>query len=478
MQPGRVRLGDHDERPETLLEGNGETLLRLESAIGIEEVPAAVQWHEGMLLAPQHFQVLSQRLERLLHYQVASVFPFCWGVRRLELDDAKLGAGLFRVLALDAIMPDGLVVHFSAEHGSELDLVLTEEADDLRRAPKLVYLTVPRRGGDTSAVPGTLARYRSVDGPVVRDENTGEGELRIPRIEPRLSLSLGDQPPAAYTALPIAEIGFRNEGFAPTPYVAPCLAVPLTSPLGRLCQAVARRLRETAARLAERARAGKGGPDATIVLETHRMIACLVDALPHFEAVLSTGVAHPAQLYYALTMVLGRISSLSPGQVPPALKPYRHENPRAAFEEACVFAIRMLDRVHDTYIEIPFVRERPGFFALSIQPAWLARDLTVGLRIRPDGTKEAVHDWISQARIGSRSELDRLASDRVSGAARSIVAGDDELQLYPSQGMLLVRIKSDPIFIKPGEALCVVGTGDMDERAGPSEIVLYVKVAG
>lgn len=33
-----------------------------------DDLPAAVQWHEGMLLAPQHFQVRALRQEELLHW--------------------------------------------------------------------------------------------------------------------------------------------------------------------------------------------------------------------------------------------------------------------------------------------------------------------------------------------------------------------------------------------------------------------------
>ena len=51
-----------------------------------QEVPAAIQWHEGMLLAPQHFQQLGARQERLLHYHVETVSPFHYGVRSLRLD--------------------------------------------------------------------------------------------------------------------------------------------------------------------------------------------------------------------------------------------------------------------------------------------------------------------------------------------------------------------------------------------------------
>jgi len=39
-------------------------------------VPAAVHWHEGMLLAPQHFQRAALRSEALQAYHITAASPF------------------------------------------------------------------------------------------------------------------------------------------------------------------------------------------------------------------------------------------------------------------------------------------------------------------------------------------------------------------------------------------------------------------
>src|SRR5262249_28543467 len=48
------------------------------------DLPAAIQWYEGMLLAPQHFQQSSLRQEALLAYHLAALSPYHWGVSRLD----------------------------------------------------------------------------------------------------------------------------------------------------------------------------------------------------------------------------------------------------------------------------------------------------------------------------------------------------------------------------------------------------------
>src|SRR5258708_20085801 len=69
-----------------------------------------------MLLAPQHLQQLAQRAEGLLYYHIRTATPFVWGGRRLEIEKALLASGIFRVRALEAIMPDGLVVSYSGSN--------------------------------------------------------------------------------------------------------------------------------------------------------------------------------------------------------------------------------------------------------------------------------------------------------------------------------------------------------------------------
>ena len=49
---------------------------RHDSILPASDIPEAIQWHEGMLLAPQHFQQLAWRQETLLHYATLAASPF------------------------------------------------------------------------------------------------------------------------------------------------------------------------------------------------------------------------------------------------------------------------------------------------------------------------------------------------------------------------------------------------------------------
>ena len=63
-----------------------------------EPPPDRIQWHEGMLLSPQHFQQESARVDALLAWHGLIANPYGWGVRTLEIDQGLLATGLLRGL--------------------------------------------------------------------------------------------------------------------------------------------------------------------------------------------------------------------------------------------------------------------------------------------------------------------------------------------------------------------------------------------
>ncbi len=122
-------------------------------------------------------------------------------MRRLRVDHVLLIEGIFRVLELEAVMPDGLIIthHHAPDQALELDLKGRE--NDLRKSPGRVHLAVPALHTGKGAADGRLPRYDSVEGPEIPDENTEDAGLRIPRLMPRPSLLFMERPPAKYTSM-------------------------------------------------------------------------------------------------------------------------------------------------------------------------------------------------------------------------------------------------------------------------------------
>ena len=56
----------------------------MNETMNARDIPAAIHWHEGLLLTPQHFQQLTSRHEALVQYSAAVYSPYCWGLRRFK----------------------------------------------------------------------------------------------------------------------------------------------------------------------------------------------------------------------------------------------------------------------------------------------------------------------------------------------------------------------------------------------------------
>ncbi len=437
------------------------------------KLPDAIQWHEGMLLAPQHFQQMTIRNDDLLHYQLEAAVPFHWGIKSLTIDTVLLIEGTFRLLEVEAIMPDGLVVYHTQATEGNLEVDLTPFTDEMAQKPVSIYLVVPAKKEGQVSARGTLARYSSAEGRPVIDENTGESELSIPRLVPRLSLLITDKPPQKYTALPLARASYKNETYSMTDYLAPCLNVSLKSPIGRMCSAVSRRLREKSVFLAERISSPAAALKGPMSLETKLLIHAMVSGLPGFEALLSTGRAHPYTLYLSLCAILGNLSALGTGLVPPVLAPYNHDDLFANFDETRAYIFRVIDEgILESHTAIPFDFEN-GVFSLRLIRAWTSPTIVVGVRGRTAMLEEEVMAWFDESLISSDIHVESLKEKRIRGADRERIDGDEEL--LPTRGVTLYSVKTDAEFVSPDKKLQVFNTSDPTNKRGPAEIILYVR---
>jgi len=436
-------------------------------------LPAAIQWHEGMLLAPQHFQQLSLRHEELFHYHLMTIAPFYWGIHRLRVDSTLLIDGTLRVLELEAVMPDGLVVSHFGQEGNGLEIDLTPYTEEMKERALTIHLVVPTKKAGIASTKGDLARYDSVEGRPVVDENTGESELSIPRLKPRLGLLVTDTPPQKYSTFPLVRVAYKNETFTMTEYIPPTLTVPTKSAIGEICSSVAHRLREKAVFLSERVRSPSSAMKGALLLETKSMIQGLVSDLPHFEAVLNTGASHPYPLYLSLCSLVGRLAGLGMGLIPPVLESYDHNDLRAAFEQAKEFIFRMIDEgILETHTPIPFGFDN-GIFGLRLEEGWMTQTLVIGVRARAGMTEKDVLDWMEESLIGSSSKIESMKRKRILGASRKRIEGDKEL--IPVTGVVLFSVKAERQFIEPDELLQIFNTSDPAGKRSPAEIVLYVR---
>lgn len=437
-------------------------------------IPESIQWHEGLLLTPQHFQQMSLRQEALLQYVSAGLAPFSWGVRHYSIDEASLAGGTLRVDELEAVMPDCLVVSHDARRGERLQADLAPHAEQMKERPVAVHVAVAARETD-ALTRGDLPRYYSVDGEPVADESTGEGQLRIPRLRPKLALLVTNDPPAKYVSFPLAKVAYRDKSFALAEFAPPTLSLshPRQSPLRDMCSAVAGRLRKKADTLADQLRKPTAGGRAGFSLETEHIIRSLVTRLPQLEAVLGTGVSHPYPVYLALCSVLGHVYAMGRDMIPPKLDPYDHNDLLTTFRQVLDLISHKIDQnVVSTHEVYPFNYEGGGVFSIPFKGAWAQRRLALGLRGAAGVSEQELAAWGRECVIGSESRMQWMRVTRILGARRELAERDGDF--VPPRGVVLFALRPDPEFVEPEQPLQIFNTGERDRTGRPAEIVLYV----
>lgn len=443
------------------------------------DIPDAIQWHEGMLLTPDHFQQMNARQEMLVGYGLAC-FPYQWGVRRFDWDANLLASGLLSVTELEAVMPDGLVV--TVQTSGDLQLDLKPCAEQMKQAPLPLCLVVPAR--KTAATEGGLERYESVPatpdtGP---DEEAAQDGSAIPRLRPRLSLLPGPIPPK-YVGFPLLRLRYENEVFTASPDY-PVLSVPVSSRLGNYCSLIARRVREKALYLADRVRGRESGPELQSEQDAKHLIHSLVSALPAFEAALYTGQTHPYSLYLALCSLAGNIAGVGLSLVPPVFARYDHDNPYLSFEEVKNYIFQSIaEGISETWATFRFHREGDAF-VLSSKSGWsellpaVRRPghayMVLALRAPSGASEKDMLLWGNSCVVGSSGVIPLLVTRRILGSARRHVESADDL--VPGKGLLLFELEADPVFIRPEEDLQV-----FDRRPDavlPGDVLLFVRKPG
>lgn len=435
--------------------------------VGIKDVPDPIQWHEGMLLSPQHFQQESLRNHMLAVTHAALAAPFHWGVVHLVLDRVALVSGMVRVLELEAVMPDGLVVSHDSSSPYPLELDISPLADPLAQVPLTVHLTVPSaRAGSF----GGTRRWHSVEGRPVIDENGGD-ELMIPRLLPRLALvataAAGEQPPQRLISMPLARVQFSGDSFLLADFAPPAMMVTANSTLGRLAADVARRLREKAMLLVQRL----GGADDSGAGAID--VRSIVAGLPALEAMLSVEVCHPFVVYQALCTLVGHVSVFAGGGLPPRLSRYDHNDPLPAYNEIADYVLKMIDRVRDVAAPIRFIFE-DGMFGVEMNAAWMTPRLIIGVRGPAAMSTAEVVSWVENAVIGSRSTIERLASLRVKGCSRQVIESAAEIGVSPQRGVTLFAIEKNPDLVLVNERLEIWNPDNLGSRYRPTDITLFV----
>lgn len=431
-----------------------------------------IQWHEGMLLTPQHFQQESARVDALVGWQALAGQPAAWGIRRLVIDEALLGGGRLRVALLEAVMPNGMAVRFDAAmaQGATLELDLAPFAAAMGQGDVPVFLIIG--SARSLRLPGQPAMFRPVDGGLVEDEVSEARAEEVPRMAANLALAAGSLPGSAYTAMQLMTVRQDNLIVRRGAFWPAQLEVPAASSIAQRARALAVLVRSKAVFLGKQSMNPSSRlEDRVALIEQRSRLAHLTLNLPLLEATLDATPLQPLALYMALCAQLGPLAALRPGAVPLAPPAYVHADSHAAFDAVLAHLHDLAGEVSQEWTSLVFAFDGE-LFSLPMRPEWLGTRLVLGLR--GHGEPE-LRRWMEGATIGSRTVSASLRDRRVPGAPRQPIDGAPELGLRDGGGAALFAVTVDAQCIVAGQDL-VIGNDNNAQRAlRPQEIVLYVK---
>jgi type VI secretion system protein ImpJ len=432
----------------------------------------AVRWHEGMFLLPAHFQMTDRRNDFLLARRFNVTTPFAWGVIRQQFDVSQLGSGIFRVLEIEAVMPDGLYVQYSQPTPSEVvpvkqsEPILEINLASLQENPnteQIIWLLVPYAQSNPTDDFENL-RYRELEYSV-QDPSTEEA-LPIPVLAPNLSLFLGN-PPSRFAALPIAKVSFRAEGFYLHDYEPPQLLIQRNSPIFKMLLDLVTTIRNRVTALIQLDEELSDN-ERSLYFNPRVILPALLTPLPMLETLLFSESVSPLHLFAALSGWIGSLCSIGRLTIPKRID-YNHNDLLRCFTtqiETIQHEIEL--RIPTRYREIPFARVTENKFSLQSKRL-NSGTLILGVALRSGTEEDKVVRWFEQAVIGFESEIEPLTLQRSIGAVRQQAHKTGLLTLPRRMLFWEVTISEIPV---TEESFCVVSVTESERISCPADIYL------
>jgi len=296
-----------------------------------------VSWNEGLLLTPQHLQLMDRYHDEVAGELFKEAGPFNHGFSELELDHDAVENGQVVVLRGAGVTPAG--VAFSCPDrdpvpsGRSLDKHYPAETTSL---PFYVGVRVHRSGEPQVAEPKPgLDDVRYHPGLVkVYDETTGDTEREVQVCYSNLRILFPGENLGDYDYLQAGEILRRPEGGYTfrEDFVPPCLRVGASPFILKTLHTVKERLVAQSKSLSDR-RQHRGMHIAEFSrddVSSFWLLGVVNGTIPLLTHFLRSKTQHPETVYQALAELAGRLTTMSDLDVQET-PVYDHENLSATF---------------------------------------------------------------------------------------------------------------------------------------------------
>jgi type VI secretion system protein ImpJ len=444
----------------------------------------AINWTEGMVLRPQHFQAADRHIGELIATGNQLDHAYSYGCLHLSINERALGNFQFEVLRCVARMHDGTIISFDPQNTERVDLRqeslgtggLKEALAANERVT--VYLAVPRfaegRANVSEANGADATRFVAFE--LERDDESAGGNRQLLSFrEPNVRILLSTQDLQGYDILPLCRLIRAPDGDTPRldpDYFPPCLAVDAWEPLGSgvmrgihdMCGA---RVTQLTSLLVTRSIDWSSQRPGD--LQRMYLAGAMNEMLGAMSSLAFGRGVHPFVAWTELCRCVGRLSILGPEKRSPEFPRYDHDDLARIFHWAWR-EIERLTELPDEAVEQRWFIGAGRVLKVALDPKWLTREweIFIGIHFQgmtrekfvaifseeaPDwkfGSLDQVEDIFRHKKRGVRLQPLRQVPGALAGRGNwlyfAIKEDNEYMQHVRLSSNLAIRIRDDQIY--------------------------------
>ena len=391
-------------------------------------------WQQGLFLQPQHFQLMDQSFRGLLAPLEQHIVPHFWGVLQLQVNTARLGAGILEVQKGDFIFQDGTHVVFPGNAVMNVRVL-----DESREAPlkEFVELKIWNGAGENVTVvenlekiSGATTRFvTTVDSEEVGDLHAGGPTGRVHKMQYVLKLLWESEieHSGSYLLIPLGRIETVSgeTRWAPD-YIPPCPVVAGSSSLSGLLgeirdQLTLRGYQLDAFKKKRGVHSAQFGSRDMVFILALRSVNRFIPLLHHY---METPRIHPWIVYGALRQLAGELSSFSekfnalgaPVDGEAKIPPYNHIDLWGCFSAVQNMISHLLDEITAGPEYVVRLANEGTFYAADLKPAIFEGRNRFYLSVRTDENAATITQSLNAlAKLGAREDLQNIVSRALPG---------------------------------------------------------------
>lgn len=384
-------------------------------------------WAEGVLVAPQHFQLWDRYQQRTQDLRLSAGSLPARGVVDLQLDEAALGNGILRLRECRVLMRDGRLIAFDDQVDGPLETTLAELPEQGGR----VYLGVPDNdrahevpGYSEQATPAMAAGWRSRFA-WVGDEHDQQRRREVMFAGPNLRLFVGEPPGAAWLSLPIVELervdenSYRHSaGFIPS-----CCRIAASAVLTKMLTTNLDRL-QARIDILGRSQASAGKVDDFEPSQIYRLLLLqtLQPAAAELRNLRANLYAHPWHLFAVLMRLSSALAVFDPEHNHATELQRLPVYDQSRLSEVMSATDLVLQRLLDSALpqgagRISLLTETPAIRVVEGLDVEVLDKQSLFLAVRLDGVGSMA--WVDelprQLKIGARVEIEQIVAAALPG---------------------------------------------------------------